>query len=135
MTKEEFKKKMIEEDLEGLEVLTLDKAMSLIGKKIMWSFYPDRANSIVVEEVTIGAIRNAWAMAKETLEESGTMAERLKKSFSRDFLKKYYKDRIVILDENGKDTYIRCEVSSVLFDEPTFTCSDEDRRVFYTEAE
>lgn len=135
MTKEEFKEKMTGEDLEGLEVLTLDKAMSLIGKKIMWSYYPDRANSIVVEETTIGAIRNAWAMAKETLEEDGAMAERLKKSFSRDFLKKYYKDMFIILDDKRKDIHIRCDVNSVLFDEPTFTCSDGDRRVFYTEAE
>ena len=38
---------------------------------------------------------------------------------------------LLLLDENGKNNFICAHVNSGLFDDPTFTCSDADREVYY----
>ena len=40
---------------------------------------------------------------------------------------------LLIVDENNNDTYMYCDLIESWFEEPTFTCSDADRCVFFIE--
>ena len=38
---------------------------------------------------------------------------------------------LMLLDSDGKDKFIKTHLNMNFFDEPTFTCSDADREVYY----
>lgn len=38
---------------------------------------------------------------------------------------------LMLLDSDGKDKFIKAHLNMNFFDEPTFTCSDADREVYY----
>lgn len=94
-----------------MNTLTLKEAKSLIGKEIIthYSGYrnQDGDDQFVVGEIVseefLGAMEG-WTGNKDTL---------------------------VILTADGRNTFIKCHTNSKLYDEPTFTCSDADREVFF----
>lgn len=97
-----------------MNTLTLQAAKSLIGKEIITHYSGYRGQDgddrfvvgDIVSEEFLGATEG-WDGSKDTL---------------------------VILTADGRNTWIKCHVNSKLYDEPTFTCSDADREVFYQEA-
>lgn len=127
MTTKEFNKLI---DNGEAQVLTLTKAQTLIGQKIIWTYFGYAANEQEVFESEISEIiteyerasrESAKGFASRAAEwESWMPAKRLQ----------HTKERMVIMS-NNKYTGIFCDTNDGYFDEPTFVCSDSDREVFF----
>jgi len=83
------------------KILTVESAKSLKGKSIKWMYFGYKANFNVVQTTVVGDIV-----------EDG-------------------KNRLELLDSKGMPTYIYAHLDSKIYEEPTFTCSDSDREVYY----
>lgn len=119
------------------KVLTLEAAKNLIGKTIVWFYYSDPANYGSVEETTIGRVINEVDYYVNVM---GVDDAHPNYPNHYEFLKakvphlaKEAEQNTIILDENNQPTYIVCYGGYSFFDEPTFTCSDADREVYYIE--
>ena len=53
------------------------------------------------------------------------------KSYMTEEQLKEKENTLLLLDEEGKNQFIRAHKESDLFDKPTFTCSDADREIYY----
>lgn len=116
------------------KVLTLDAAKALKGKRIAWTFFG--YNPQTVSETRIGTITSAFALAsRDKVEVFKNRAEEWLSWMSEEKIRET-QGHYIILDENGHNTYMNCYthgIGSDIFDEPTFTCSDADREVYYIE--
>lgn len=127
MTTKEFNEKIQNGEA---QVLTLEKAKQLKGKRILWSYFPDRANHQEVSEMTVGNIISEWDFNKtQPMEGYASRTDYWKSYFSQSKIEES-KGKLILLDEDGRNHYIYCHTLERFFDEPTFTCSDADREVF-----
>ena len=114
------------------EILTLAKAKELKGKTIEWAYNGYFENHSQIEKVTIGEIVSEWEWAeRQPCEGYNNIAEMWLTRFDEKQIKEL-KNILVLLSEDGKNTFIRCHLNeSNYWGEPTFTCSDIDRAVYY----
>lgn len=130
MTTQEFNKKI--ENGEA-KVLTVEAAKRLKGKNIIWTYFGYEANQQCLHEMTVGNILSEMDYY-ETQPMKGwkSKAEYWRSYMSKSMLDKI-KNTLLLLDSENSATYIKCYPDSGIFEEPTFTCSDADRCVFYIE--
>lgn len=131
MTTKEFTEKI--ENGEA-KVLTLDAAKRLKGKKIAWMYFGYEHNSNQVSTMVVGDIVSKMAYAEtEPLKGYNSRAEYWRSYMSPEKLKEA-EETLYLLDSKGVYSYIFLFSSFMdFFDEPTFTCSDADREVYYIE--
>lgn len=130
MTTKEFNKKI--ENGEA-KVLTLEDAKSLKGKKIMWTYFGYYANEQEIFETKVGDIVSEMDYYEtQPMEGYKSRAEYWRSYMSKRQLDEV-KNTLILLDSDNNMTYIKCHLNSVFFEEDTFTCSDEDRCVYYME--
>jgi len=124
-----------EELFEKGQILTLDLAKKMTGKKIYCTYPQYHANNPDVREVTISSIESEWDLGAKKPYPNNTF-----KNF-QEYWSTYMspshiedvKNKLQIISE-GKETYIRCQLGSREFEENTFYCSDANRGVIFLEA-
>lgn len=132
MTTEEFNKKI---ESGEAKVLTLEAAKSLKGKTIIWTYFGYPLNQQQLYKTTVGDILSELDYYDtQAMEGWKSRAEYWKSYMSEEKLRER-RETMVMLDDQNKLVYIYCHCNSDFFDEPTFTCSDEDRCVYYIEEE
>ena len=113
-------------------VLTLEAAKALKGDGIYWMYFGCNGNENTVSEMIVGDIVSAFDYAKKKYVEGYTSRAAYWESYMTEEQLDEVKTQLVLLDNEGKDRGIYCHAKSFgFFDEPTFTCSDEDREVYY----
>ena len=114
------------------KVLTVEAARSLKGKRILWMYFGYEGNENVVEEMNVGGITTKYDYAKkQPMKGYASQADYWESYMSSEQLQEM-KATLVLLNEEGKDSYIYAHTGRYNFyDVPTFTCSDADREVFY----
>ena len=119
-------------DMEGMEVLTANKARELAGKKIYWTYIGDRLNDQHYAVTVIGRVitEAEWAVS-QPCEGYSSRWEYWKKVLPK--TAERAENTLMIIDAEGKDTYMRafCGKFRDFFPEDTFTCSDSDREVYF----
>lgn len=119
------------------KVLTLEVAQQLKGKKIQTIYFGYRGQD-GADEFIVGDIVSAWDFAARNIDAANFPQGNQQlywASYMTERQMNEYKNKMILLDENGKDHYIYCFNDSREFDIPTFTCSDSDRRVLFMEVE
>lgn len=128
MTAYEFEQKIASGEA---QVLTLAAAKQLEGKRILWFYFGYSANVNSVRQLEVGKIVSEWDYAsKEPIKGYLSRADYWKSYMSERQMEKL-KQTLLLLDAQGKAPYIRAHLYSGVFEEPTFTCSDMDREVYY----
>lgn len=116
--------------------LTLESAKALKGKKIAWTYFGYKGNQNTVCEMIVGNIISSFDYEK-------TQPDPNKKFASQaDYWLSYMTEKqidcqktdLLLLNADKSNPYIVCHTKYYnFFPEPTFTCSDADRCVFYLE--
>lgn len=128
MMTSEFAKKI---ENKKANVLTVERAKWLKGETVYWFYYGYTGNQNKVLQMTIGDIVSELEYySTQPCEGYASRAEYWKSYMTEEQLKEK-ENTLLLLDENGKNNFIRAHVNSGLFDDPTFTCSDADREVYY----
>ena len=130
----------VKEFIEAIEsgkaqVLTLENIKGLIGKKVYTLYFGDRANYNEVRTFVFGEIISEWDYAGRTEIDGYPSQQAWWEVYMTEEKKKRAKENVWVLDENGKNTYIKCEANNPFYKEPTFICSDSDREVYFIVAE
>jgi hypothetical protein len=114
-------------------VLTLESARKIKGKRIAWMYYGDRANYLKVEEMVVGDIVSSLDYNETQVCEGFKSRSDYWRSYMTAKQLQREKDMLILLNADGTDSFIRCHMDGWkdFFNEPTFTCSDEDREVYY----
>ena len=120
-------------DMEGMEVLTVKKARELVGKTIYWTYIGYRHNEQRYEKSVIGEIVSEADWAKsQPCEGYPSRWEYWKRELPR--TAEWAENTLLLLDDKGKTTGIKafCGKYDIFgYPEPTFTCSDADREVYF----
>lgn len=128
MTTKEFNQKI--ENGEA-KVLTMEAAKSLKGKTIVWTYFGYEGNEQSLYETQIGDIVSEMDYYEtQPMDGWKSRAEYWRSYMSKRQLDDV-KNTLMLLDSDNNMTFIKCHLNSGIFEEPTFTCSDEDRCVFY----
>lgn len=118
--------------MDRMQVLTVDKARSLVGKAIRWTYIGYKFNEQLYETTLIGGIvkESDWAKS-QACEGYSSRWEYWKKVLPK--TAERAENTLMIIDAEGKDTYMRafCGKFRDFFPEDTFTCSDSDREVYF----
>lgn len=117
------------------KVLTLKEARNLIGKEIYWCYFGYEHNENIVSFLKVGNIISEREYYT-TIDNSPVMGfENLYEYWAnkRPKAAKESDKKLMLLDSCNKDTYIRCHYNNPYYKEPTFTCSDLDREVYFIE--
>lgn len=128
MMTSEFAKKI---ENKKANVLTVEKAKCLKGKTVYWFYYGYTGNQNKVLQMTIGDIVSELEYYSTQPCEGYASRTEYWKSYMTEEQLKEKENTLLLLDENGKNNFICAHVNSGLFDDPTFTCSDADREVYY----
>lgn len=114
------------------KILTIDETRGLTGKKIRWTYPADRANSPDMRECIVGDIITEYQLAERTpMKGYSSQAEWWEKCKTPEALQEK-KETFVILDSDGQPTWMRLYPGwRRFFQEPTFTCSDANRPVYF----
>ncbi|MEG1899865.1 MAG: hypothetical protein RR183_09375 [Bacteroidales bacterium] len=113
------------------QVLTLKRAKQLIGVKISWMYLGYKSNDMTVQESVISEVITEFDFyKKEAMSGYTSRADYWQHSMSTRSLTKV-KSNYIIVDDGGNNTYMKCHVVDSFFTEPTFTCSDADREVYF----
>lgn len=114
-------------------VLTVEEAKAIKGKKIAWMHFGDRDNRLVVEEMVVGDIATSLDYNETQVCEGFKSRSDYWRSYMTAMQLQRTKDTLILLNADGTDSFTRCHMDSWkdFFNEPTFTCSDEDREVYY----
>ena len=111
-------------------VLTLAEAKKLTGKRIAWSYNHDSNNQCVYESV-IGSIQSEWDYYKTQPMEGFDNRTEYWRTFMRISEINHERNRMILLNDENKETFMFCQMDDKLYDEPTFCCSDGDREVYF----
>jgi hypothetical protein len=116
------------------QILTLEKAKELKGKKIFTTNAEYKANRPTVNEFVVGRIISQWDLA--LLEECPGFNNRQEYwlSYMNPNQIDECKEKLILLDINGKKIHVAHTGRYNFYNEPTFTGSDADREVYYIEA-
>lgn len=115
------------------KVLTVEAAKELKGKRIAYLFFGYAGNQNEVRETTVGNIVSSFDYEKtQPFEGFASRADQWITFMTKKQVKEQ-QEKLLLLDENDKYTsYICCYGGKYsFFPEPTFTCSDVDREVYY----
>ena len=106
------------------QVLTVAKAQELKGKSIHWMYIGDSANYNEIYEMVVGDITTEYDYyAKNDTERLNRMSEERITGA---------KETKILLDSEGKWNYLRAYTGAAsFFQEDTFTCSDDDREIYF----
>ena len=130
MTTIEFNQKINEGEA---KVLTLEASKLLKGKTIIWTYFGYKYNKQRLYETKVGDIVSELEYYEtQPLKGWSSRAQYWRHSMSAEDLKKIRKT-LLLLDSDNQLTNINCYLYLNFFDEPTFTCSDADRCVYYIE--
>jgi hypothetical protein len=122
---------VIYDSLKERKELTLERAKELKGKTIIYN-YPCN-QSRMLKKITVGEIISEWDYFKTQPMEGWANRTEYWASFMTPKQIEDKKNLLLLLDADGKETYLFCE-SKVNWEEgPTFHCSDSDRLVSYRE--
>lgn len=120
---------------ETAQILTLDKAKELKGKKIRTIYFGYRGQN-GVDEFIVGEIISSLDYERTQKLNDGKFSNRAEywESYMSFENLDAEKTTLKLISEDGRDTYIsaHCKYSNH-FNEPTFTCSDADREVYFIE--
>lgn len=108
------------------QVLTVAKAQELKGKRIEWMYFGDSANYNEVFSMVVGDICTEYDFYAKTDPARIERLARLEERFMEEA-----KNTLLLLDEEGNNNNIRQYKLFDCFKEPTFTCSDADREVYF----
>lgn len=119
--------------MDRMQVLTVDKARSLVGKAIRWTYIGYKFNEQLYETTLIGGIvkESDWAKS-QPCEGYSSRWEYWKKVLPK--TAERAENTLLLLDDNGETTCIKayCGKYDIFgYPEPTFTCSDADREVYF----
>lgn len=118
------------------QILTLDKAQSLIGKTILVTNPEDRANEPLVREVEVSLVATAYGYYTNVLMPRicGNDKKAAEKYYNEVVMPRELelKNTVILYDSDGNIT-ARCYKDSVWFDVPTFHGSDENRPIYFVE--
>ena len=118
------------------QVLTLERAKALKGKKILWSYFGYESNAQVVFEMTVGDIISSWDYNKTQPLKGYASRTAYWETYMDAYQKSREKGKLILLDEGKDNSYVYCYTGpDNCFDELTFTCSDADRAVFFIECD
>lgn len=128
MTTNDFLKKI---ESNKANVLTVERAKRMKGKTIYWSYQGYAGNQSKVSKITIGDIVSELEYySTQPCEGYASRAEYWKSYMTEEQLKEK-ENTLLLLDEEGRNQFIRAHKEYELFDEPTFTCSDADREIYF----
>ena len=114
------------------QVLTVEKAKALKGKRIYWMYFGYEGNENSVNEMTVGDIVTQYEYNKSQPMKGYPSRTAYWESYMTNEKLQDIKDILVLLDVDGTNNYIYASTGrNNFFDEPTFTCSDADRSVFF----
>lgn len=117
-----------------MEILTLNKAQELKGKRIGYCAYGDPANGEYTGEMVVGDVVSEWDYYKTQPCEGWESRTAEWESWMTDKQKDEAKNTMLLLDENGNYApyYIKAYCGKYsYFEEDTFSLSDADRPVFF----
>lgn len=117
------------------QVLTVDKAKELIGKKIACTSAEYKANQPIVSEFTPHVIISEWSNAAtmEYTQGGWNNYQEYWASYMTERQIDEKKTNLLLFGNDGKCYFKAHTKYSNFYDEPTFTGSDADREVYYVE--
>ena len=118
------------------KVLTVEAARNLKGKKIIYAYFG--YNPAQVEEMVVGNIVTEYDFYKTQPCPGYDSRTAYWESYMPEEKLQDTKETLLLLDENGAydPHYIKAHLGKYNFyNEPTFTCSDADREVYYIECD
>lgn len=121
--------------IESNQILTLDKAQSLIGKTILVTNPEDRANEPLVREVVVNLVTAYDHYTKVLMPRIYGDDEAGAKGYYNNVIKpkeQELRDTFVLYDSKGNVT-AHCYPENDWFDVPTFCGSDENRPIYFVE--
>lgn len=121
--------------IESNQILTLDKAQSLIGKTILVTNPEDRANEPLVREVEVNLVTAYDHYTKVVMPRLYGDDKEGAKGYYNNVIKpkeQELRDSYVLYDSKGNVT-AHCYKKNTWFDVPTFTGSDENRPIYFVE--
>ena len=128
MTAYEFEQKIASGEA---QVLTLAAAKQLKGKRIRWFYLGDPSNVNSVRQMEVGPLISEWEYAsRQPFEGYSSKADYWRSYMSARRIEEL-KQTLLLLDAQGNVPYLRVHLYTDVFEEPTFTCSDIDRKVYY----
>lgn len=122
-------------DNKEAKVLTVELAKQLKGKKIYWFYFGYSGNERQVYEMVVGDIVSELDYYSTQPCDGYSSRAEYWKSYMTDKQLKEKENTLLLLNAGGGTDFIYVHLNSVFFREPTFTCSDEDREVFYIESD
>lgn len=130
MTVKEFVQKI---DNGEAKVLTVEAAKVLKGKTIEWMFFGYEGNQNQVYKMVVGDMVSEWNYYKTQPCEGYESRTAYWKSYMDERRINSLKNTILLVDGEGKGRMTCYPQGESFFKEPTFTCSDADREVYYIE--
>ena len=124
------------EIIENNQILTLDKAKSLIGKTILITNPEDKSNEPQVREVEVNLVTAYDHYTKVIMPRlyGDDDDEKVTEFYYNNVIKpkeQELRDTFVLYDSKG-DVTAHCYPENDWFDVPTFCGSDENRPIYYT---
>lgn len=114
------------------QVLTVEKARQLKGKRIYWMYFGYKGQD-EVGEMVVGDIVNKYDYYMSQPMEGWPSRSDYWNSYMKANALQEIKDTLMLLEADGKDPFIYAFPHT--YDEPTFTCSDADREIYYLPCE
>lgn len=109
--------------------MTVEKARQLKGKKILWLYFGYMGQS-EVEEMVVGDILSQYEYNKTQPMKGWPSRSDYWESYMTPEKLQETKETLMLLDASGRDRFIYAH-STNYYPEPTFTCSDADREVYF----
>lgn len=111
------------------QILTVNLAKKLKGKKIITKYFGDKGQN-GVDEFVIGDILSEYDSATKNIDDKiwkqGSQAKYWESYMSKEKIQEK-KETLELFTEDGRNTYIRAHS----FNDGAFTCSDSDRFVYF----
>ncbi len=132
-----MKKEIIADEIfENGQILTVEVAKGLLGKRIAVTSPEDRMNRPWVREFVVGSLLIEWDWAAGQAYPEDKFATRQEHwaSYMNNHQIASKRSRLLLLDDKGeRQAVAEINPSLSFFSEPTFHGSDADRAVFYVE--
>lgn len=113
------------------QVLTVKAAEQLKGKRIAWFYFGNPSNESQVFQMVVGDVISKFDYYSNQPCDGYTSRAAYWQSYMSEERLLETQRTLMLLEKDGSDPHIYCHQS--LYKEPTFTCSDEDREVYYIE--
>lgn len=130
MNVKEFIKKI---DKGEAKVLTVELAKELNGKVIDWMYFGYEGNQNHVYRMLVGEIVSEWEYYKTQPCDGYESRTAYWKTYMNEDRIRSLKNTLLLLDSEGKPRMSCYPAWESFYKEPTFTCSDADREVYFIE--